>query len=1685
MNFTDREKQLLLSNAPVLSRITLYDEDGSVLQVFNEDDYIVDWEYEDYRYVPDQGFIGQFVERLLDGNFMNIPDELSLEDKEIEVEIAVVDNLLQEQVYHNYGRFIITKIEKGDVSGSYKFESSDYAKKFNVPITNTISYPCTSLELLNNVCEIAGVELDTNGECLSFCVPKEGLTAGTYYFAVTDDAGTTTNYEFELDTNVRFHDTLMLILDENKLILKTIDDNYKIDRRELTYVTVETSSGTLLNENLIGYVDFINNDFVVEDNQFEEQDSCRTVVSSIAKLGYTWARINEDNKLCLDFVKNEDVDSYDEIDTDKYYEARVTGDKVEPVNKVLIGMSNVDGENIVKEQDTDLLRVNKISGETSQDSYSGKNLLNYNVEYAAGTTTTIAGVTVKFNNDGSITLNGTMNANNIEITGGTNKLKLNVDNTKSYYSLVKVISGSFTKSGTVQPLIAYEVRYDSGSSVYYRNYALPSSTTSTALNVTDAEYITRYRLWQDSSLGNTTFNNYTIKLAIYQNDNTTEWEQYFGGESSPNPRYPQEVESVRGNNKLKIVGKNLCDGIWELGNIQDDGTEVSSTNTYKSVNYYTVKGGETLICSYIATSGTQLNWCACYDKNKIFMTRLTNLKKNPFTLPNNTVYIRIGFYKSGGISTDDFSDVMLEYGSQSTIYEPYQETVKSFNLPVENLFNKNSTNVLSAYINASGKIVTDVQPCVVYIPCNSNTNYAIQKAIQPTQSSNRFKVGCCSSIPAINTQLSKYNNLPNGTIETAMIFKTDSTAKYLVFNFAGGSPNEYQAVLDSIQIEEGSKVNSYTPYTYDENLFDKDNPNIVNGYLDTGTGMYLDTAQLNRILYIPCKPNTPYVISRSILTTTFRVATYDSTPFPSATSTGTNYNISGLIKDNNASVINITTGNNAKYLVVHYGRVETDPNIDESLATIQIKEHIKPIELNKVGAYQDYITKSTGKNLFDGDISQGRWTSNVNTIIFSEPEKRGFRNTNPIYIKPNTNYVISGTIPTDTSTIWLVETDNNGIILAIDGNYGFKQFTYTANQRSSMVLKTHESARKLYWYTVGTNVTNYPIDFMVEEGDVVTTYEPYGYNEWYVYKRVYPLLFDISKPGNISYVSGNSDANYSQFNISNMSNWKRIGYGSGGEFKNKYFSLYNGAGNPDKTRSGMRIWSNNINEPQIVISFPTPLLTTGQELNSFKDWLTQHSSYIYAELLTPETEKITYQPLIDQLNELDKVGLFKGINYITTDTLNEIPTLDITTTNLEQEETNYSNKSFDITSSDYSEGGTINVFDNPLTHSEELRRIAINGSENLLGLTYTPMEVESIGHPWLSGKEYMKVTNLQDDDLFFYPFDRKMKYNGALTTDLSAEAEDDTSQKYENRDNVIDRLHHTEIDVDKANQQITSLVQEVSDTNDKMTKVTQDVNSVSTQVESINKSVDDNTKNIATIQQTIAGISVETSITGGTNLIKNSVGYFGNDFWMVNDDTEGNVKTMNDNDVKNNSISANALLLQNETIYQKITEIKNGSYYISFRYKRLLTTATCKLIINGEEFNLTSTSWKDEGKEIPVTSNNIQISLVSNKNDSCLVTDLIVSNGTSKVSWTQNANETFTDGVKIGKGITITATGSDTELSATASSIDIVNTRNRESTSTFDKYGIKTNSLESKGTIRVADKLIISRVGDQMWISTL
>lgn len=364
MVFRDLDKKSILENsARVLSTISVVGTDIS----FTEETSIAEWSYEDYRFVPENGFVGQFTERLLDGKLKELASSINIENAEINLKIGIINGIDNKTTYYDYGNFLITKVGEKDTTGTTSFESADFAKKFNQVYVDTISYPCLALELTNNVCEQVGVELAGNGKAYCIAIDDEGLEQGSYAFLVDD-----TYYNFNTTKDLNYHDTLMLIKidDDVRIVQKTVDTiTYNIERVDLTYTTSTEKINTVIESHEVIYCDFTNNDFSIENNQFEEGTLCRDVMKNIAKIGYTWARIGVDNKCHLDFTPktSSDVDEYNKIDTDQYYSEESQLEEYGPVNKVLLGLSNVEGENVYKEQRTDTLSNISIIGNSVRD----------------------------------------------------------------------------------------------------------------------------------------------------------------------------------------------------------------------------------------------------------------------------------------------------------------------------------------------------------------------------------------------------------------------------------------------------------------------------------------------------------------------------------------------------------------------------------------------------------------------------------------------------------------------------------------------------------------------------------------------------------------------------------------------------------------------------------------------------------------------------------------------------------------------------------------------------------------------------------------------------------------------------------------------------------------------------------------------------------------------------------------------------------------------------------------------------------------------------------------------------------------------------------------------------------------------------------------------------------------------
>lgn len=157
MNSSDIQA-LLNNEATIETRIEILplSPNGEIITL-DQNNAIIDWQHEDFRYVDKEGWIGQFVARQLTCNIKNITDDFYIGDREIVLYLGIrVD---ETTTWYSLGNFLVDKMEDDEVKDTTSFKGLDYTKKFNKVYEDTITYPCSTLQLAQNVCEQCGCEL--------------------------------------------------------------------------------------------------------------------------------------------------------------------------------------------------------------------------------------------------------------------------------------------------------------------------------------------------------------------------------------------------------------------------------------------------------------------------------------------------------------------------------------------------------------------------------------------------------------------------------------------------------------------------------------------------------------------------------------------------------------------------------------------------------------------------------------------------------------------------------------------------------------------------------------------------------------------------------------------------------------------------------------------------------------------------------------------------------------------------------------------------------------------------------------------------------------------------------------------------------------------------------------------------------------------------------------------------------------------------------------------------------------------------------------------------------------------------------------------------------------------------------------------------------------------------------------
>lgn len=169
---------------------------------------------------------------------------------------------------------------------------------------------------------------------------------------------------------------------------------------------------------------------------------------------------------------------------------------------------------------------------------------------------------------------------------------------------------------------------------------------------------------------------------------------------------------------------------------------------------------------------------------------------------------------------------------------------------------------------------------------------------------------------------------------------------------------------------------------------------------------------------------------------------------------------------------------------------------------------------------------------------------------------------------------------------------------------------------------------------------------------------------------------------------------------------------------------------------------------------------------------------------------------------------------------------------------------------------------------------------------------------------------------------------------------------------------------------------------------------------------------------------------------------------------------------------------------------RDNKYTLSFKYRPLITNSTLILKFNTEEITLEK-EIKDNANEcyeyvstLDLEETEISIEFKCDINNGYEIFDLMLNKGDTKSTYSQHANETTTDTVKIGKGIQVESTARSTITRIDSDGQRTYSTRLNKVVNRNTDTGTYTNTLECENEATI-NKLYIQEVDGQVWLNGL
>lgn len=246
--------------------------------------------------------------------------------------------------------------------------------------------------------------------------------------------------------------------------------------------------------------------------------------------------------------------------------------------------------------------------------------------------------------------------------------------------------------------------------------------------------------------------------------------------------------------------------------------------------------------------------------------------------------------------------------------------------------------------------------------------------------------------------------------------------------------------------------------------------------------------------------------------------------------------------------------------------------------------------------------------------------------------------------------------------------------------------------------------------------------------------------------------------------------------------------------------------------------------------------------------------------------------------------------------------------------------------------------------------------------------------------------------------------------------------------------------------------------------IQQSTDEINLSLQEVEKTGNETKEKLESLVLDLDGLTNTVKTTSGNNLIRDSMGCFSDGSW------EGDFNVDSTPETRSRNMYGYALLLKNGSLKQHI-QTTNGTYTLSFVYKKLINLARAKVVVNGEEFVLSNNSYTEFKYTFTVTTNSIEIEFVSDTENACPIINLMLNKGDTPMEWSLNPNETWSDTVQIGRGVRIFSSGTDVMFVAYADIIGFIDKQGNY-IAKFTDEGLVADSIVVKNKATIVNLLI-------------